>query len=71
MEGVVSIAVGLVIVLEVVVGWLDALVLQLVDGVHVHGDGVLQAACLGLAGKLGGCFGLWKNRGSLRDLLKR
>jgi hypothetical protein len=58
LEGVVAVHGGRVVVLELVLGRLYALVLQLVDRVHVQRDVVFEAASLGLAGKLGGSLGL-------------
>jgi hypothetical protein len=57
-EGILSLLVGVVVVLEVIVGRLDPLVLEFVDGVNVQRNVILQTSGLGLAGQLSCGFGL-------------
>ena len=57
-EGILSLLVGAVDVLEVIVGRLDPLVLEFVDGVNVQRNVILQTSGLGLAGQLSCGFGL-------------
>ena len=57
-EGIIPVCVGRVVVFEVIVGRLESLALQLVDGMDVEGDVILQTSGLGLAGQLSSELGL-------------